>query len=805
MDQQILSKEVVALVHNIELNQAGWWEKTVSRLVMAAVWKNGKAVDRITIKETLSGEFKLEVTNGKLDSILSKLENSGDLVRASGVRYQITESKRRVFDLEILAAEENQKQAQAEFHALIDSLALEIPATEAWAKFESHFLRPLVDEIGANAYGLVAGEAFTTDVKLVEKYLGYYDEKQRPLHRELVTAFLDPKSEVVRQYVSRLLHARFCVDATGLPEDTLQKLSTSIGRSLKFNVFVDTNFLFSLIGVHENPSNEAALELKELLGQLRDNPKVRLLITPETIREATNTIEATRQWLNSIPTTEPFIHAALKAGVSGIGEKFMVERLRQGANLTVNDWFKPYLEDFVTMARGNGIELHNAKLDHYSMRDDVLEDINHVLGVEKKRVELLKDRKEKSYESIKHDMVLWHFVKDKRPAYVESPVDAEDWILTVDYRLIRFDEAKQRRYGQRVPICIHPASMVQLLQFFVPRSKDFEEAMVGTIRLPFLFQEFDAEGQRTSMKILQGMGRFGLSKDATEETVTRVLVNESLRSRLARDPSPEEEIEMIKDALVEEMKDRLDAEAGKVNEIRGTLDQKEAELKRVNEEKDALAKRFEEEKNLALAAIAKEQAEALQKEKDEHAAERAKLLLEKHEQQRTIDELKRQADAQQSGQAEKDKKLSAHEDAIARLDAQLQSLATSKARNAAMVQYAIAFLVIVGLSISASFFGASLLPDVVRILDLLPVQLLIGLVVFVTAHLVLELLVRRNAHIQSLWPFQQMKKFRGRLWGVVFLGFIAGVAVNIYSNRVQKNWDQQQQNVPSGEQPNAAH
>jgi hypothetical protein len=793
MEQVTLSKEVIALVYNIELNKAGWWDKTVSRLVIAAVWQSDSAVDKSRIKAILTGDFKLDVNNSKLDSILSKLENAGELERANGGSYQIPSVKRIMFDEEIFAAEANQDEAKALFSTLLNSLAIDIPGDEAWATFDSFFLRPLLNEIGSNAHGLIAGEILSTDTKLVEGYLKRFATEQRPLHRELVTAFLDPKSEVIRQYISRLLHARFCIDATGLPEDVLRKLTVSIGRGLKFNVFVDTNFLFSLIGVHENPSNEAAIELKELIGQLKQNPRITLLITPETIQEATNVIDATRQWLNSIPTTEPFLRAALNTGVSGIGEKFIIERLRQGANLTVDDWFNPYLNDFVTMARGNGVELHNAKLDNYSMRGDVLEDINHVLGLEKRRVELLKDRKEKSYEGVKHDMVLWHYVKDKRPAYVESPVDAEDWILTVDYRFMRFDELKQRHLGSKVPICIHPSSMVQMLRFFVPRSKDFEEAMVGTIRLPFLFQEFDAEAQKTSMKILQGIGRFGLSNDATEATVTRVLVNEGLRARIARDSTPEEQLEGIKDALVEEMQERLSAEAAKVSEVTGNLEQKESELIRLKQEMADAEKLIEEERLRALKQLEQEKEAAVRVAKDEYSAERDRLIKEREEYQRKVHHLEHLATLRTKGDEESRQSISADRKAIEEMQAQLADIAESKKRNQAFLRYMLYLSLIIVLTIAAAWQGIDQLPQAVNVLGLWPCRIVGGVIVFVVLHLLLELICGKDQCLQSLWPFQLLKKFRAWLWGVVVVSFLVGLAGNIYSNEVQRKLDLQNQ------------
>ena len=151
-------------------------------------------------------------------------------------------------------------------------------------------------------------------------------------------------------------------------------------------------------------------------------------------------------------------------------------------------------------------------------------------------------------------MILWHFVSDQRPNYIESPIDSRDWILTVDYRLIGFDEYKQKHAGSKITLCLHPTSLIQLLQFWVPRTKEFEEAMLGSMRLPFLFQEFDAEAERTSLRILKGLGRFEGRDDISAQTITSVILNEGLRARLLtkKTGDGETEIALIRDALVEE-------------------------------------------------------------------------------------------------------------------------------------------------------------------------------------------------------------------------------------------------------------
>ena len=49
---KLLPTEVAALVHHVELTRAGWWDKAVHRLVLAAVWLADKP---LTVREIQIG------------------------------------------------------------------------------------------------------------------------------------------------------------------------------------------------------------------------------------------------------------------------------------------------------------------------------------------------------------------------------------------------------------------------------------------------------------------------------------------------------------------------------------------------------------------------------------------------------------------------------------------------------------------------------------------------------------------------------------------------------------------------------
>lgn len=119
------------------------------------------------------------------------------------------------------------------------------------------------------------------------------------------------------------------------------------------------------------------------------------------------------------------------------------------------------------------------------------------------------------------------------------------------------------------------------------------------MRLPFLFQEFDAEAERTSLRILKGLGRFDGRDDISAQTITSVILNEGLRARLQseRTEDGEAEIALIRDALVEELSAKVVEEGSRAKAAEKNLRAKNEEIVEL---KDHLA-RIEESKKQRFA------------------------------------------------------------------------------------------------------------------------------------------------------------------------------------------------------------
>jgi hypothetical protein len=753
MNNSLLPKEAVTLVQHIELNKAGWWEKAVQRLVLATVWLSIEPPDADVIQSALKANFKLSIATPKVMAALESLESRQMLLRLPSGTYKIPAEQRAVFEKEIADSEKVELEAKASFYRLVSDATEELVPEKVWDGFQQELLGPLIKQVGVNAYRFVAGERMKLDQTLVDNFLQSFPIGHHEKLRALVIAFIDPKNPEVCAYIGRVLHARFCVEASGLPEDVLTKLIASVGKQIRFLMFVDTNFLFSLMEIHENPSNAAAKELRELVEQLKGNLRIELVVTPDTIEEAKSSIAYTKAQLKGLPVGGNFTQAALHARFSGMAVRFLTERLQRNGKLTVDDWFDPYLKDFVPLARSKGVELFNEKLDGYSTRQDVVDDIHVVFKFE----ERLPENRRKSYPKVAHDMILWHFVQDQRPAYIESPIDANYWILTVDYRLIGFDEHKRKYLTTKVPLCIHPTTLIQLLQFWIPRTKEFEEAMLGSLRLPFLFQDFDVEGEKTSLKILKGIGRFDGSEGLSEETITQVMLNDGLRSRLQSGDSEEAEVAIIRDALVEEMRQRAEQEASKAKGLEDEVRKRESDIAALADQKRSA------------------EAESAQRKKQKEEAEEAA----------------RGALAQQSAEMENLKaKVRLMEDTErARASADAQKSADAERKRALLCYFAMLFTVC-GCSAVAAWWLEPFVPQIASVIGTPVTRGTIAIVVFVVCHLALELTVGRKDPMKSLWPFLQISRLRAWLWSFVILTFIlSGVCTKLVANNIQQNID----------------
>jgi hypothetical protein len=603
-----LSPELVSLVHHIELNKAGWWDLAVQRLVLTAFWmKRGMiALSPDEVKTTLAVEFSIALDAALIAKELQVLQTGGQLVILTDGRFKLAEQTIRDCEHELAEAVELEASVKRRFQTLLAQCCPAIDSDRAWGVFLETFLLPTVSELGANTYRLITGSGVEIDLPQLKPFTDSFPAVETVGLHNFVRAFLDPADASVRRYVLRTMNAYFVVRASGLNKQTVERLAQSATQQPPTVLFFDTNVLFSLLGLHENPADEGSLALMSLVKKLSTNVPIKLRVLIPTLDEMKRAITASQEAVLNMRISPRLLNTAATVGISGITEKFLRLSAGRGATVSPADYFEPYLKNLLTILRGNGVELFSQDLSFYNTNQDVIDDLLQQQEFEKQKY----GERAKNYERLEHDMVLWHFVKDKRPPRPESPIDAEYWIVTADYRFLGFDAHKQRKIGSEVPICLHPTTLTQLLQFWVPQTPEFEQALLSTMRLPTVLTLMDGDAERVSLKILNALSTFENIGNLPPETTTRVLLNDALRQKLRVEDDIAKQVDLVREALIDENKraeQRLNEERRRASQLQQDGEKLQVQLSSTASEIQGL--RTELERHRADAAESKSAAQ----------------------------------------------------------------------------------------------------------------------------------------------------------------------------------------------------
>jgi len=572
MNKYQLPPELISLVHHIELNKAGWWNKSIQQLIFVTIWLANKNLTFDNILSNLQKEFGVRIEPQQLKQQLKKLCSDGKLVPVSENRFKIAESVILEFEHALAETESIESQAKQDFKTHLETYCPSLDFTQVWQHFHEHFLIPFFRGNGVKIYELITGIEDGVDIgSFFPDFLEQYSEDVHSELRLVVNNFLNPLNANVRAYILRYLNAYFFLISTNVRKETLKALENAISISPAFLIFVDTNCLFSILALDETPSNEAALRLIDLLSQMPTGIDLRLYVTRTTMDETRRVLISRLSDLKYIQFQPNLAQAVIHLNVDGITRKFLEEYRKSPSLVEPESYFNPYIKNLIDVCRSKRVEFFNEKIDHYKTDQRIIDDIHDQEEYEKEHY----GKNAKDYKRLEHDIVLWHFVHDKRSEEVESPLQAKYWIVTVDGRFLKYDVFKSRQLNDKIPVCLHPTTLIQMLQFWIPRTNVFEEAILTSIRLPFLVQKFDHAAEQITLKILQSMSRFENIGDLPGKTITTILLNDALRQKISIEKSDQKRLKLVKEVIIQENK-----KMGSVyKESKGKVVQLEQEIK----------------------------------------------------------------------------------------------------------------------------------------------------------------------------------------------------------------------------------
>lgn len=342
------------------------------------------------------------------------------------------------------------------------------------------------------------------------------------------------------------------------------------------------------MGLHDNPADNSALSLIALSKESQQYLDIKFYVLPDTLEEAKKALIHQRHMVERIRTTPMMSRVASSQPLASIAKKYF-EMAVKSPGLTAEAYFQPYIDGLLRILDSKGIKILSAQPEAYHIRQDVVDDV--LAEQERENNEVVEARR-KGYEKIMHDVVLWHAVLDHRARQASSPFDVVYWAVTIDWGLIGFDRRKRIERTTQLPVVLYPSSLVQLLQFWIPRGQRLEDSLIESMQLPLFFQTFDAEDEKVTIKVLEAVSRFENIDDIPESTLKIILADTALRNRLRQTTSTNDEIyEIVREEFLKEHRETVEKLKSKDQSLQETsrdLDRALAEGRSKDEHIDGL-------------------------------------------------------------------------------------------------------------------------------------------------------------------------------------------------------------------------
>ncbi len=585
-----LSPEVISLVNYIELDSAEWWVNVVERLVIAILWQSKNPLNVQQLKSKIKKDFPFTTRTTELNRMLSKLMDEGKIISCENGQYKLSISEER--SLNEIEKKNNELASKIEniFCAYVKNKYPGIDAKVIWSLFIEKFLVPLVSAEGARAYDLlVGGKKKINNQSYVDKFIESVPSYAREGIRQVLYDFLDLRDPEIECYLLSYLDAYFTIEASGLPPKVLTELSNIKKENLEFSIFVDTNFVFSILNLHDNPSNEMANDLKELVFSLGKNFNFKFFIRPITLDETRNSIIYHRKALTNLPYPQNLSAAAASsAGISGVFKTYFEKMSRLDRKIDPVLYFKPFEENLTQILEGHGVYLYS---DNDASKQTDLTELQMDIENQKRYEDDKYKDGAKSSKKIEHDVTLWHFIQGLRGKKIVNPLQAKYWVVTIDYKFLGFDKFKSE-IKSYTPACMHPSQLFQILRFFVPRTPALEKSLLGIMKFPLLARQFDSQSEKISLNIINTLNRHEDIEDIPTDTLTTILADGILRKQLSNiDVHEKEAIALVHEALVRvvaQKDEQLDFRENEIGLLKDTVNTLKTNLEQAEEQKRLL-------------------------------------------------------------------------------------------------------------------------------------------------------------------------------------------------------------------------
>jgi len=580
--------------------------------------------------------FGLEIPEHQIQVAIEAMTNKGIVSKPAGTNFVLDVKLKQQIKERIEGAQKLEERVKKSWLESIAQKYPELPIEKMWPTLQGYLSRAFRRHGMQTAFlvdpSIETPGEYTESLSqlLMEVIEDKCETKERPYAKKAISTFLTEVAtdEERSKYITQLADGAFNFYILEISPDLTAKLQANLNEMV---LFLDTNFLFGILGLHNNSQVEVSHELIRTI--TAHKLPFRLRYHEATMREMRHTISyystilRERRWSRGLSRA-----ASTLTDLSGLEIKYHEQNAIQ--NIDVDEFLRPY-QHLDVFLKEKGIDIYRSTEERLQERTDLHHEYEAFL---KKH-----GREDKTYETINHDATVLDAVRLRR-SNSPSTLEAGALLVSCDYLLSLFDHKTACR-SNHMACVVFPNNFWQILRPFIPSDRDFEMSFAQTFALP----EFRAIGSKGSQACSKMLSILASYRTRSEETAFKMLSNDMLLDKLKATKNDEQFAECVEAAFVEENKNLMEEKAALAMQLK-----KEEKDRAVNKKAAAAKERAATEKLQALERESAKLQKTLSKKESEvqQAKSIAEASQEEHkEAKRELDKIKETVTAEKKARS----------------------------------------------------------------------------------------------------------------------------------------------------------
>mgnify|MGYP001101922766 CR=1 FL=1 len=582
--------DINKIIRVLDLSQSEAREGTLDGILKYILYsKTGKSIERKLIAKEIEKELTIVVHEQDInDSIVRLLDK--DLIENEGEgKLKLSNEENLKIKQEGLKINENRKARFKLFKKHIEDIAtendyaiVEKEISDLWEIFRT-FIYDCYLTHGKNAIDSLTIDENEYDEsvkKLVNKYIKEAENKiLGKILKKYIIIYPKIIDSNILEYLKGLANKTEAFYSLGLSQDEYEKLYDE----LKFDwiVFVDTNFIYSILDLHSNPEKESAKFLLELGTELG----IKFKYTTKTFNELNNRKkDFDRNIVKDLVPSQ--ISAMLKSErLDDFARTYYDKLLKDRENTAHPSETIMYSQNIMKEKK---LTIYNSKFDALTKNVDYLLDQESAYNSYR---ELLDDVREKRglmrkgpKESIQveHDVFLREVILHLRKSDVTSISNAKYFGVTLDKVLIKFDlyQLKKKSVGMIIPSFFKPSILLKKLLRQAPlqTKENYLRAFISTISTPAIDE--NAYSSKVTIRSVKFFNSMGIDN---EKLILNCLKDELFLKNFEKNES---DTEKLVEFVESEINKQITLNTKKIEDLEKTIFDKDKRLDKVKEFND---------------------------------------------------------------------------------------------------------------------------------------------------------------------------------------------------------------------------